>query len=309
LTDAIFDAAGDLVVGTGADASARLAIGANTHVLTSNGTTATWAAPTGSGSGGLTQVTGTDAATAMAVGNNYVVDMSAWATADRVYSLPTTAAVGDQVGITITAGNATYELDMQTTAASNDTINGVDHDSTPWSRLFITGETVVFECVTANTAWVVVNDGRIPCKAKLEHATVQVIATSTTTPIEHDTETYDNAGIAAISTGSGVGGKITFRRAGKYQVEVYYHITGTTTAWLSSDKVDIRVFKNGSLETQYVNFVGGNSPSVVSRNGSATYDCAAGDYFEQYVVQTSGGNNSTAANGFDNAHIIAIEIF
>jgi hypothetical protein len=48
-TDAIFDAAGDLVVGTGADASARLPIGANTHVLTSNGTTATWAAQAGGG--------------------------------------------------------------------------------------------------------------------------------------------------------------------------------------------------------------------------------------------------------------------
>jgi hypothetical protein len=46
-TDAIWDAAGDLAVGTGANTAARLAIGTNTHVLTSNGTTATWAAPAG----------------------------------------------------------------------------------------------------------------------------------------------------------------------------------------------------------------------------------------------------------------------
>jgi hypothetical protein len=44
-TDAIWDAAGDLAVGSGANTAARLAIGANTTVLTSNGTTATWAAP------------------------------------------------------------------------------------------------------------------------------------------------------------------------------------------------------------------------------------------------------------------------
>lgn len=38
---------GDLIIGNGANSATRLAIGANTYVLTSNGTTATWAAPTG----------------------------------------------------------------------------------------------------------------------------------------------------------------------------------------------------------------------------------------------------------------------
>jgi hypothetical protein len=43
-TDTIFNASGDLVVGTGSDTAARLAIGANGNVLRSNGTTAAWAA-------------------------------------------------------------------------------------------------------------------------------------------------------------------------------------------------------------------------------------------------------------------------
>jgi hypothetical protein len=43
-TDVIFDAAGDLVVGTGANTSARLAIGGNGNVLRSTGSTAAWAA-------------------------------------------------------------------------------------------------------------------------------------------------------------------------------------------------------------------------------------------------------------------------
>lgn len=38
---------GDLIIGNGANSATRLAIGANTYVLTSNGTTATWSAPTG----------------------------------------------------------------------------------------------------------------------------------------------------------------------------------------------------------------------------------------------------------------------
>jgi len=43
-TDAIWDAAGDLAIGTGADTAVKLTIGSNGYVLTSNGTTATWAA-------------------------------------------------------------------------------------------------------------------------------------------------------------------------------------------------------------------------------------------------------------------------
>ncbi len=46
-SDTIWDAAGDLVVGTGADAGARLAIGAKGAVLQSSGTTAAWAIPDG----------------------------------------------------------------------------------------------------------------------------------------------------------------------------------------------------------------------------------------------------------------------
>lgn len=44
-TDTIWDAAGDLAVGTGANTAARVAIGASGLVLKSNGTTAAWAFP------------------------------------------------------------------------------------------------------------------------------------------------------------------------------------------------------------------------------------------------------------------------
>jgi hypothetical protein len=40
-------ATGDLIIGNGTNSATRLAIGANTYVLTSNGTTASWAASTG----------------------------------------------------------------------------------------------------------------------------------------------------------------------------------------------------------------------------------------------------------------------
>lgn len=44
-------ATGDLIIGNGTNSATRLPIGANTFVLTSNGTTATWAAPSGGGGG------------------------------------------------------------------------------------------------------------------------------------------------------------------------------------------------------------------------------------------------------------------
>lgn len=42
---------GDLIIGNGTNSATRLGIGANSYVLTSNGTTATWAAPGGGGGG------------------------------------------------------------------------------------------------------------------------------------------------------------------------------------------------------------------------------------------------------------------
>ena len=59
---------GDLIIGNGTNSAARLAIGANGYVLTSNGTTATWAASTGgvtsfsAGTTGLTPSTATTGA-------------------------------------------------------------------------------------------------------------------------------------------------------------------------------------------------------------------------------------------------------
>lgn len=51
-TDALWDAAGDLVVGTGANTAARLAAGAEGQVLTIVGGVPAWATPAGGGSGG-----------------------------------------------------------------------------------------------------------------------------------------------------------------------------------------------------------------------------------------------------------------
>ena len=65
--------AGDLIIGNGTNSATRLAIGTSTYVLTSNGTTASWAAPASSGvssisfgSTGLTPSTATTGAVSVA---------------------------------------------------------------------------------------------------------------------------------------------------------------------------------------------------------------------------------------------------
>jgi hypothetical protein len=101
-------------------------------------------------------------------------------TADRNFTLPATAAVGDRVGVYITTGDDAYELIVK--ANTGDTLNGVS--AAEWSRLFITGECLVMRCITANAAWIVEYDGRIPMKAMMSAASSQTgIATATETTV------------------------------------------------------------------------------------------------------------------------------
>jgi hypothetical protein len=155
--------------------------------------------------------------------------MSGWATADRIYSLPTTAQVGERIGVFVSSGNASYEIQLRTTAASNDTINGTDYDSADWSKLFITGECVIFRCVTANTAWIVEYDGRIPTKtaAYVNGDTDGTNSASTFIKPTDDggtwTSLHDTGNTFSTSTGV-----ITVRRDSKYLVTAQA-FTPTTT--------------------------------------------------------------------------------
>jgi hypothetical protein len=141
-----------------------------------------------------------DANQAMAVGKLYVVTMGAWAS-DNVFSLPTTAAVGDQIGVYIVDGDDTYKLQLRTTAASNDTIENVDYDSLDWGTLSRAGEYVQFKCITADTAWAVEIDGRVV--AKLGPGYIRGVGYNrpTTTTIEIETgEIEINGTLYAITS-------------------------------------------------------------------------------------------------------------
>jgi hypothetical protein len=101
------------------------------------------------------------------VGTLHILDLSGL-TADRDFVLPATCAVGDRIGVFVEVGDASHELLLK--PDGSDTING-GAAGAEWSRVFITGECVIFRCVTANSAWIVEYDGRIPCQMSFDLST------------------------------------------------------------------------------------------------------------------------------------------
>ena len=82
---------GDLIIGNGTNSSTRLAIGTNGYVLTSNGTTASWAAS--SGGGGLTWQAVQTTSFSATVGNAYPVDTTSGAVTVTLPASPTAGQI------------------------------------------------------------------------------------------------------------------------------------------------------------------------------------------------------------------------
>lgn len=138
-------------------------------------------------------------------------------TADRTFTLPSSANAGDRVGVSFPAGSASYEVLIK--SASGDKINNVDCSSTEWSRLFVAGEVVVFRCIDSSTVdWLVEQDGRIPSIGRIYLATDNA---NTTTGGTVPLDTNDSAmaqGDIVHTAGNG----IKVRRTGKYHIETNY---------------------------------------------------------------------------------------
>ena len=240
---------------------------------------------------GWSYATGTDAATAMAVNTWYNVSMAAW-TADRVYSLPSTAAVGDRVAVYLTAGDDTYEMDLRTASGSGDTIRGVDCSSTSWSRLFITGELVVFECVVANTAWAVSYDGRIPCHVLMSRTTAK---TGNTNATDNEIDGYGTPTLNSGDIANATTGRVTARRKCVGIVSSRTRLTYTSGANLSDGSIAIVMAKvNGANDIQRQDnyeIVGATSLPII------TLSCAVylqnGDYTSVFGFVSYAGGSGT----------------
>jgi hypothetical protein len=189
---------GELITWDASGVPATVSVGTATHVLTSNGA---GAAPTfQASSGGGSSLSWTAVGTPDQNQTGVVDEMAAWdissLTADRDFILPDTASVDDLIGVYITTGDATYEVNIKT-AAVGSLLNGVDASSGlgHW-KLFITNEFVKFRCIKAggagDTDWVIEEDGRIPCNVSAELSSdITTNTADTPTACDMDTENTD----------------------------------------------------------------------------------------------------------------------
>lgn len=239
---------------------------------------------------GLTYTSGADSNTTMAVNTVYVVDMSAWATADRTYTLPATAAVGDRITVIVSSGNAsTFELLL--TAGAGDTLNGIA-GGTEWSRVFITGEIIEMTCTTANSAWMVTRDGRI--------AQVGIMRLSTDATGEAaNTITTPTAASGAWTADSNIGSvtatatsDIKARRAGNYEVSMS---AVSVTAYGVDKYITLLAYLNGDT-TQLHSIQATQGASALARvNLTFKTPLAAGD-FVRYRWRSEEGSKGLDSN-------------
>ena len=127
---------GDLIIGTGVNTASRLPIGANTYILTSNGTTASWTAPTSgvssfsAGSTGFTPSTATSGAVTLAgtlATTNGGTGLTSFTTNGAVYATSTSAlttgtlpVTGGGIGVATLTGVAYGNGTSAFTAATGD---------------------------------------------------------------------------------------------------------------------------------------------------------------------------------------------
>lgn len=256
---------------------------------------------------GLALVSGTDANTTLATNSHYVTDMSAWATADRDYTLPTTAVVGDRIRVSALAGNATYELIVKTGSGQTCAFKGASiAAATEITRLFITGETLLFEYVASNS-WMCIEDGRVPMQGLLR------LTTSATTSTAN-TFVYATAHSGAWTADTNVGSvcdtatdKITFRRACKANIT----FAGRTNVTVTDQKyVNFGIEKNATT-VMYA------PPAVAAVSGLTStvggvlhgHSFAAGDYI-RFKFRTEEADKGLQGQSTDiySVHMAATEV-
>jgi len=242
-----------------------------------------------SDAGGLTPVlSSADASLSGTVGQLDVIDISGYS-ADRTYTLPATAAVGDLCGVMLSAGDTAYELLI--TAAGGDTLNGIA-GGTEWSRVFITNEVVTFVCIVANTTWMVDYDGRIPMVGVMRLTTLTDLTQSAGVywlPTDEGGvwTSYANVG-AIVDTATS---KITIRRACQANVAS----SGRPQATADGETHSVILSLNGTTPTidlfGHTQAAGTNSPIV---RAAACGAYAAGDTL-QFMVRNNAANRGMLA--------------
>jgi len=208
------------------------------------------------------------------------------ATAAISWTLPSTASVGDQVGVALsTDAEATIGRELKIYADNAaDKINGTagfDSGTAEWTRLLISGEVLIFRCVSAtNPDWVVEVDKRIPCQ--------MLIGSFDYT---HTNTVWETMAFAAGDVDLDVGGisdptnnRIVARRAGKF-----IHIAQTEVA---SGVADKRCGVRSANDTKLIMLTASPLVSTQSISHSFYEQLAAEGTSSIELFQESGGSKT-----------------
>lgn len=256
---------------------------------------------------GFALLTGADANTTMVVNSSYIVDMTAWATADRDYTLPTTATVGDRVRVSVLVGNASFELLIKTGAGQTCAHAGaVIAAATEVTRVFITGESMEFVYAAANK-WLVRHDARIPMQGLLRLSTAAT--TSTVNAFVYATA-HGGVWTADVNIGSvcdTATDKIIFRRACKADLALGGRSNATVTdAKYCNWSIEKNAVTNMAVPSFVAAVTGLNASGTVILKGPAF---AVNDYirFKFRTEEADKGLASSAADAYS-SYIAATEV-
>ena len=134
---------GDLIIGNGTNSATRLAIGANTYILTSNGTTASWVAPT---AGVSLSANNTWTGTQTFNGTSSIFGTVLLDSAETVNVVA--AAPSSTTNFYIQSGSVQY---YTSNAANNWTLNIAFSSGTSLNTALTTGQSVTFTLVTTQS--------------------------------------------------------------------------------------------------------------------------------------------------------------
>jgi hypothetical protein len=134
---------GDLIIGNGTNSATRLAIGANTYILTSNGTTASWVAPT---AGVSLSANNTWTGTQTFNGTSSIFGTVLLDSAETVNVVA--SAPSSTTNYYVQSGSVQY---YTSNAANNWTLNIAFSSGTSLNTALSTGQSVTFTLVTTQS--------------------------------------------------------------------------------------------------------------------------------------------------------------
>jgi len=241
---------------------------------------------------GLNQIeSNADAAVTGIVGTMHILDIGPF-TADRDFTLPATCAIGDRVGVFIKTGDPDFELLLKPN--TGDTINGGSAGA-EWSRLFITGECVIFRCVTANSAWIVEYDGRVPQYGEMSlTADCDGEAANTTTlPTSAPTAGTWTQGSGRGLSYTGATGRFTVRRESLYAVAAGARAKDGTAGGVDA------IFTTSILDSgsEIRRSSGITSAATVGPGVTTVQVASPDDYFQMAYSTSVGGLGCRGASG------------